>query len=193
MNILWNHPLYFQNPAFVLQDVICVLEFLVMFSLTQISSALVCASVAGHKSWSLQCLINELRSGRHFFQPHKTGWFYSRLCACFSAVAKETVPVPWRPWDHSHNGQLFCFQFPLLWISFFSEAGWQSGSCGMENRQFWATGWCLLQNRKWCATLIEQRKYFAWLVGGRFVQVRRAVLCVCLSWAQCTFSFLLLL
>ncbi len=135
MNILRNHPLYFQNPAFVLQDVICVFEFLVMFSLTQISSALVCASVAGHKSWSLQCLINELRSGRHFFNLTKLADF-TAVCVLVSLLLlKRLFPSPDGPEITLTMGSFSVFSFPFCGF-FFSQkldgsqevVAWKTGS-----------------------------------------------------------------
>lgn len=74
-----------------------MLEFIVMFSLTQISSAPLCASVEGHKSWSLQCLINELESGRHFFILTELADFTAVSVLVSLLLLKRLFPSPGCP------------------------------------------------------------------------------------------------
>lgn len=99
----------------LLQDAmcLCMLEFIVLFSLTQISSAPLCASVEGHKSWSLQCLINELESGRHFFILTELADFTAVSVLVSLLLLKRLFPSPGCPETTLTMGSFSVFCFPF--------------------------------------------------------------------------------
>ncbi len=80
----------------------------------KMSYVCVWASVAGHKSWSLQCLINELGSGRNFFSD------FTAVCVLVSLLLlKRLFPSPDGPEITLTMGSfsVFCFPFCGFFLS----------------------------------------------------------------------------